>query len=115
MFLFKIVFIIGLVLVIGAALGLSSYQADVFVYKRIHEPIKVPPLSTLLVITPLKNTAIVLVFMLLTQLLGYNFSGYLVLPYPFALLLIILAGVIIVGSMVAGGVEYVLLQRKLKH
>lgn len=114
MSLFRIALIIGVVLLMGAFLGITSYWADVWTHKLMKLPIKAPSLSALLVINPLKNTAMILVFMLLAQLLGYNFSGYSVLPYPFALLLIIIAGIIIMCSVVAGGVEYILLRHKLK-
>lgn len=113
MFLFQIVLVIGVVLLTGALFGLTDYWSVVWAYKRLDMPIEVPPLSTLLVINPLKNTAIMLAFMLLIQWLGYNFFGYLILPYPF-LVLLILAVVVIVGSIVKGSTEYVLLQRKLK-
>lgn len=114
MSLFRITLIIGVVLLMGAFLGMISYWGDVWAHKRMKLPIKAPSLSALLIINPLKNTAMMLVIMLLAQLLGYNFSGYSVLPYSFALLLTIIAGIIIMCLVVAGGVEYVLLRHKLK-
>ena len=113
MLLFQIVLIIGIVLLSGALFGLTDYWSVMWAYKRLDLPIEVPPLSTLLVINPLKNTAIMLAFMLLIQWLIYNSLRYLISPYPLALLLLT-AVIVIVGSVVKGGVEYILLQRKLK-